>query len=158
MLKSDVSVARNYLNKAEVSKLNRLVAMFIDYAELRALNRQVMTMSGWLAQVERFLNFTGQQILRNAGKISHEMAVVKALEEFENFASIRTGTTFQISIRPWIDTSKAIPGNEIAFCAQPGLPAHSHRVCMRVVPSHVSIRPAIIGIAMLPRHNVFNVE
>jgi hypothetical protein len=85
VLKSDVSIAKNYLNEMEVSKLNRLVTMFIDFAELRALNRQVMKMSDWLGQVEKFLNFTDQQILRNAGKISHEMALAKAHEEYEKF-------------------------------------------------------------------------
>jgi hypothetical protein len=84
-LKSDVSIAKNYLNEMEVSRLNRLVTMFIDFAELRALNRQVMKMSDWLGQVEKFLNFTDQQILRNAGKISHEMALAKAHEEYEKF-------------------------------------------------------------------------
>ena len=85
VLKSDVTVAKNYLNQEEVSKLNRLVVMFIDFAELRALNRRIMTMKDWLNQVERFLNFTDQQILRHAGKISHEMAIVKAHEEYEKF-------------------------------------------------------------------------
>ncbi len=85
VLKSDVTVAKNYLNQAEVSKLNRLVSMFIDYAELRALNRLVMTMKDWLKQVEKFMNFTDQQVLRHAGKISHEMAVAKAREEFEKY-------------------------------------------------------------------------
>ena len=85
VLKSDVSIAKNYLNEMEVSKLNRLVSMFIDFAELRALNRQVMKMSDWLVQVEKFLNFTDQQILRNAGNISHEMALAKAHEEYEKF-------------------------------------------------------------------------
>jgi hypothetical protein len=85
VLKSDVTVAKNYLNQEEVSKLNRLVVMFIDFAELRALNRLIMTMKDWLNQVERFLNFTDQQILRHAGEISHEMAIVKAHEEYEKF-------------------------------------------------------------------------
>lgn len=85
VLKSNVTVAKNYLNQAEVSKLNRLVSMFIDYAELRALNRLVMTMKDWLKQVEKFMNFTDQQVLRHAGKISHEMAVAKAREEFEKY-------------------------------------------------------------------------
>jgi len=85
VLKSDVTVAKNYLNQEEVSKLNRLVVMFIDFAELRALNRQVMTMKDWLKQVERFLSFTDQQILANAGKISHDMAVARAHEEYEKF-------------------------------------------------------------------------
>ena len=85
VLKSDVTVAKNYLNHDEVSKLNRLVSMFIDFAELRALNRQVMTMKEWLKHVERFLSLTDQQILTNAGKISHEMAVAKAHDEYEKF-------------------------------------------------------------------------
>ena len=85
ILKSDVVVAKNYLNEEEMSKLNRLTAMFIDYAELRALNRQVMTMKDWLKQVERFLNYTDQQVLRHSGKISHEMAVAKAHGEYEKF-------------------------------------------------------------------------
>ena len=85
VLKSDVTVAKNYLKQAEVSKLNRLVSMFIDYAELRALNRRVMTMKDWLKQVEKFMNFTDQQVLRHAGKISHEMAMAKAHQEFEKY-------------------------------------------------------------------------
>jgi hypothetical protein len=59
--------------------------MFIDFAELRALNRQVMTMKDWLKQVERFLNHTDQQVLRHAGKISHEVAETKAHGEFEKY-------------------------------------------------------------------------
>jgi len=85
VLSSDVAVAKNYLNENEVSKLNRLVSMFIDFAELRALNQQVMTMKDWLKYVEKFLNFTDQQILRHAGKISHDMAMAKAREEFTRF-------------------------------------------------------------------------
>lgn len=85
ILKSDVLIAKNYLNQAEVSKLNLLVTMFIDFAELRALKQQVMTMKDWLNQIEKFLNFNDQQILRNAGTISREMAVTKASEEYEKY-------------------------------------------------------------------------
>ena len=85
ILSSDIAVAKNYLSENEVSKLNRLVSMFIDFAELRALNQQVMTMKDWLKYVEKFLNFSDQQILRHAGKISHDMAVAKAREEFTQF-------------------------------------------------------------------------
>ncbi len=85
ILKSDVTIAKNYLNQAEVSKLDLLVNMFIDFAELRALKSQVMTMKDWLKQVEKFLNFTDQQILRHAGQISHAMAVAKANEEYEKY-------------------------------------------------------------------------
>ena len=85
ILKSDVAVAKNYLNEAEVSKLNLLVVMFIDFAELRALNRQMMTMKDWLERVRRFLDFNEQQVLTHAGKISHEMAAAKAHAEFEKY-------------------------------------------------------------------------
>jgi hypothetical protein len=85
ILKSDVIIAKNYLNQQEVSKLDRLVNMFIDFAELRALNRQVMMMKDWLRHVEKFLNYTDQQILRHAGEISHHMAIAKASEEYEKY-------------------------------------------------------------------------
>ncbi len=85
VLKSDVTVAKNYLNQQEVTKLNLLVTMFIDFAELRALNRQVMTMQGWLKQVKRFMDFNEQQVLEHAGKISQEMSAAKALGEYEKF-------------------------------------------------------------------------
>jgi hypothetical protein len=85
ILKSDVVVAKNYLNVAELDKLNRLVAAFIDFAELRALNRQVMRMADWLGWVEKFLNFTDQQVLTHTGRISQEMAQAKAHGEYEKF-------------------------------------------------------------------------
>jgi hypothetical protein len=85
ILKSDVSIAKNYLNQEELSKLDRLVNMFIDFAELRALSRQVMTMKDWLRQVEKFMDYTDQQILRHAGQISHNMATAKAGEEYEKY-------------------------------------------------------------------------
>lgn len=88
ILKSDVTIAKNYLNKEEISKLDRLVSMFIDFAELRALNRQPMTMKDWLKQVEKFLDLTDQRILRHAGQISHDIAIAKAAEEYEKY---RTG-------------------------------------------------------------------
>jgi len=85
VLKTDVGVAKNYLNQSEVEKLNRLVTMFIDFAEMRAMNRQVMSMQDWLAQVKRFLDFNEQQVLENAGQISHEMALLKAHAEYEKY-------------------------------------------------------------------------
>ena len=85
ILKSDVTIAKNYLNQEEVSKLDLLVNMFIDFAELRALNRHIMNMKDWLKQMEKFLNYTDQQILRHAGQISHSMAIVKAEEEYEKY-------------------------------------------------------------------------
>lgn len=85
ILQSDVIVAKNYLNQEEISKLNRLVTMFIDFAELRALNQQVMTMKDWLAHMGKFLALTDQQVLKHAGKMSHKLALTKAQEEYDKF-------------------------------------------------------------------------
>jgi len=85
VLKGDVTIAKNYLNQAEGDKLNRLVGMFIDFAEMRALNKRVMTMADWLGQIRRFLDFNEQQVLENAGQISHEMAVLKAHVEYGKY-------------------------------------------------------------------------
>jgi hypothetical protein len=85
VLKSDVTIAKNYLNEKEVDRLSRLVTMFIDNAEFRALNRQVMTMQDWLNQVKRFMEFNDQEVLEHAGRISHEMAVAKAHGEYDKF-------------------------------------------------------------------------
>lgn len=85
ILKSDTHVAKNYLNENEINRLNRLVVMFIDFAELRALTHTVMLMKEWIAAIDRFLNFNEQQILQEAGQISHKMAIVKADHEYEIF-------------------------------------------------------------------------
>lgn len=85
VLKSDTTIAKNYLNKKGIDKLNRLVTLFIDFSELRALNHQIMTMKDWVVHVNKFLAFSDQEILENTGKISHEMAVAKAYEEYDKF-------------------------------------------------------------------------
>lgn len=85
IIKSDVTIAKNYLSEAELDKLNRLVSMFIDFAEMRALDRKIMAMKDWLEWVKRFLDFTDQQVLENSGKISQEMARTKAHAEYEKF-------------------------------------------------------------------------
>lgn len=85
VLKSDVTIAKNYLNEKEVDRLNRLVVMFIDNAEFHALNRQVRTMRDWLKQVKRFMEFNEQEVLEHAGRISHEVAVAKAHAEYDKF-------------------------------------------------------------------------
>ena len=85
VLKSDTTIAKNYLNEKEIDKLNRLVTLFIDFSELRALNHQIMSMEAWVLIVNKFLAFSDQEILENTGEISHEMAVTKAYEEYDKF-------------------------------------------------------------------------
>ncbi len=85
ILKSDTIVAKNYLNKKEISRLNRLVTMFIDYAELMAEDEQLMSMKDWLSETDRFLNNNRRRVLSGKGSISHEEAVKKVSDIYDEF-------------------------------------------------------------------------
>ncbi len=85
ILKSDTLVAKNYLNQKELSRLNRLVTMFIDYAELMAEDEQLMSMQDWLKETDRFLTNNRRQVLDGKGHISREAAVKKASSIYEEF-------------------------------------------------------------------------
>lgn len=84
ILKSDTLVAKNYLNEKELSRLNRLVTMFIDYAELMAEDEQLMSMKDWLSETDRFLSNNRRNVLEGKGRISHDDAVKKVNSFFEN--------------------------------------------------------------------------
>ena len=84
-MKSDVIVAKNYLNEKELTKLNRLVTMFIDYAELMAEDQQPMSMKDWLEETNRFLSNNRRRVLEGKGGVSHEDAVKKASEIYTEF-------------------------------------------------------------------------
>lgn len=85
ILKSDTLVAKNYLNEKEIARLNRLVTMFIDYAELMAEDEQPMSMKDWLAETDRFLTNNRRNVLEGKGRISHDEAVRKAGEVYAEF-------------------------------------------------------------------------
>lgn len=85
ILKSDTLVAKNYLNEKELSRLNRLVTMFIDYAELMAEDEQLMSMQDWLKETDRFLTNNRRQVLDNKGHISREAAAKKVGAIYEEF-------------------------------------------------------------------------
>lgn len=85
ILKSDTLVAKNYLNEKELSKLNRLVTMFIDYAELMAEDEQLMSMEDWLHETDRFLANNRRNVLDHKGHISREAAVKKVSEIYAAF-------------------------------------------------------------------------
>ena len=85
ILKSDTLVAKNYLNQKELSRLNRLVTMFIDYAELMAEDEQPMSMQDWLKETDRFLTNNRRQVLDSKGHISREAAVKKVSAIYEEF-------------------------------------------------------------------------
>lgn len=73
ILKRDISVAKNYLNEKELSRLNRLVTMFIDYAELMAEDEVLMSMQDWVEQRNQFLRNNRREVLEGKGKVSHDM-------------------------------------------------------------------------------------
>ena len=85
ILKRDISVAKNYLNEKELSRLNRLVTMFIDYGELMAEDEVLMSMQDWVEQTNQFLRNNRREVLEGKGKVSHDMAMKKAEKEYEIF-------------------------------------------------------------------------
>lgn len=85
ILKSDTLVAKNYLNEKELSRLNRLVTMFIDYAELMAEDEQLMSMQDWLNETDRFLTNNRRNVLDGKGHISREAAAKKVGKIYNEF-------------------------------------------------------------------------
>ena len=85
ILKSDTLVAKNYLNEKELAHLNRLVTMFIDYAELMAEDEQLMSMQDWLDETDRFLTNNRRKVLNSKGHISREAAAKKVGAIYEEF-------------------------------------------------------------------------
>ena len=85
ILKRDIGIAKNYLNEKELSRLNRLVTMFIDYAELMAEDEILMSMQDWVDQTNQFLVNNRRKVLDGKGKISHDTAMLKAQKEYEVF-------------------------------------------------------------------------
>lgn len=89
IVKSDVSVAKNYLSQNELSDLNQIVSMYLDYAERQAKRRIPMTMEDWAKRLDAFLQFNEEEILHNSGKVSAEVAKSFAESEFEKYRVIQ---------------------------------------------------------------------
>ena len=85
ILRSDTLVAKNYLNEKELSRLNRLVTMFIDYAELMAEDERLMSMQDWLDETDRFIENNRRRVLDGKGHISREAAVKKVSAIYDEF-------------------------------------------------------------------------
>lgn len=85
ILKSDISIAKNYLNESEISELNRIVGMYLDYAENQAKKQNPMSMVDWISKLDGFLKFNEYNVLKNSGKISHDIAIQLAEVEFEKY-------------------------------------------------------------------------
>ena len=89
IIKADVSIAKNYLNQEEMRYLERIVSMYLDYAELQAERKIPMSMEDWAKRLDGFLEFNGNEILTGPGKISHEQAKLHAETEYEKYRLIQ---------------------------------------------------------------------
>jgi hypothetical protein len=89
ILKSDIGTAKNYLEEKEIKELNRLVELYLNFAELQAERNIPMKMSEWIDVLDSFLKINRYELLDNAGKISNEQAIAKASQEFEKFRIIQ---------------------------------------------------------------------
>lgn len=89
ILKTDVMVAKNYLSEKEISELNRIVTMYLDYAENQAARQIPMKMIDWVSKLDAFLQFNEYEILKDAGRISQKVAQNLALKAFEQFRVIQ---------------------------------------------------------------------
>ena len=86
--KEDAAIAKNYLSEDELQVLNRIVNLYIEYAELQALGRKPMTMQDWIAKLDDFLKISGRELLDHAGKISAENARAKAEAEYDRYRAL----------------------------------------------------------------------
>lgn len=87
--KTDVGTAKNYLNETELDGLNRIVTMYLDYAENQASKGVVMYMKDWIQKLDAFLQFNENEVLKHQGKVSHEVALALAENEFEKYRIIQ---------------------------------------------------------------------
>jgi len=110
--KTDVTVAKNYLSEEEIRELNRIVTMFLDFAEDQARRRKQVFLRDWQQRIDDFLQFNDRDILRDAGSLSREDADRKASEEYDRFADRRRAVAEaegEQSIRELEQTAKKLP-------------------------------------------------
>lgn len=89
IIKTDVSIVKNYLSAPEIKSLDRFVTMYLDYAESQAERNIPMTMEDWFGKLNAFLQFNEKEILNNSGKVSREIAKVFAESEFERYRIVQ---------------------------------------------------------------------
>ena len=106
----DVDIAKNYLNEKELKDLNRIVTMYLDYAESQAENHNAMTMKDWVEKLNAFLQFNGKEILHNAGKISSKVAQALAYQEYYKFKT-KQDKLYRSDFDNFLNEAKNIEGN-----------------------------------------------
>lgn len=106
---SDVVIAKNYLNEKELNYLNRIVTMYLDYAEMQAQKGIAMRMEDWVKKLDAFLQFNETEILQDKGKVSHEVAEALAIEEYEKYRIIQDKnyvSDFDREVKKLLDSKK----------------------------------------------------
>jgi len=93
---NDVNIAKNYLTDKELDTLNRIVVIYLDFAELQALNRRPMYMQDWINKLDEFLRISECEILVGAGAVSHEQALAKARSEYEKYRTQEINVPSQV--------------------------------------------------------------
>lgn len=91
IMKSDIGIAKNYLELKEIDELNRIVGMYLDYAENQAKRQIAMNMKEWIEKLDGFLQFNDYKVLKDAGKISHDIAMKLVEKEYEKYRVIQDG-------------------------------------------------------------------
>lgn len=104
-LKSETSIAKNYLNEDELFRLNRMVSAFFDLAEIKTQEQKAMRMADWVTELNKFAEMYGKGVLVDAGKISHEEAVKKAESEYRKF-QVKTLTPVESAYLETIKTAQ----------------------------------------------------
>ncbi|MBI3899685.1 MAG: virulence RhuM family protein [Gammaproteobacteria bacterium] len=106
--KDEAAIAKNYLTPEELDVLNRIVTLYLEFAELQALNRKPMTMQSWIAKLDEYLRLSEREILPHAGKISHDAALQKAELEFEKYRVRQLAQTSRVE-RDFDEAVKKLP-------------------------------------------------
>lgn len=107
--KKESEIAKNYLNQEELEALNRIVTAYFEFAELSALNRETKTMQEHLDKLNSFLEFSGREVLQNAGSISHQKALEKAHQEY-NLYKQKTKEDIEIAYEEFSNQAKTLKG------------------------------------------------
>jgi hypothetical protein len=106
--KMDVTIAKNYLNEKEITELNRIVTMYLDFAEDQARRRKVLYMRDWREKLDAFLQFNERDILTDAGRVEKAVADRLALDEYEKFHARRLAAESEADERAFEETVKKL--------------------------------------------------
>ena len=114
--KYDVSIAKNYLSREELQALERIVTMYLDYAEYQAGRHIPMTMQDWSQRLNRFLEFNEHEILHDTGRVTHEIAKAFAESEFEKYRIVQD-RMFESDFDHFLALEEHHSGAEMFTCA-----------------------------------------